>query len=84
MPYIFGASKGHLPNRTCERAAELGADAINYTDAQDHCGYGCKPYTCPKSKRHWFTLDEGNTARSQGTAIIEQLTREGLLPKEAK
>lgn len=52
--HMFGVGKGHLSKAVAKIAAREGATLVNYTDAQDNCGYGCKPYTCPRSRRHWF------------------------------
>lgn len=50
----FGLGKGHLSERARRAAKRAGATLVNYTGAQCSCGYGCRPYTCPKSARHWF------------------------------
>ena len=53
--YMFGLGTGHLPKKAAKIARKHGATLVNYTDAQDRCGHGCRPYTCPASRRHWFT-----------------------------
>lgn len=56
---IFVAQgKGHLKltEKQKEIVDSLEAELVNYTDPQCNCGYGCKPHTCEKSKRHWFLL----------------------------
>lgn len=53
--YMFGTGPGHLNGRAECIAEKEGATLVNYTDAQCNCGYGCRPYTCKRSRRHWFT-----------------------------
>ncbi len=73
----FGLGRGHLSERVGEVAAAEGATLVNYTDAQDSCGYGCPPYACPKSARHWFAGPsrgepfDGELARRVLAAIAE-------------
>lgn len=57
MLYFFGFGEGHLSSEIYKKAGKMGACLVNYTDAQCNCGYGCKPYTCKKSERHWFEID---------------------------
>jgi len=52
--HMFELGQGHLSRRVERAAKKEGASLINYTDAQCKCGYGCRPYTCSKSARHWF------------------------------
>ena len=52
--YFFGLGPGWLPKRADKIARKHGAYLVNYTDAQCSCGYGCRPYTCKRSRRHWF------------------------------
>lgn len=79
--YIFGTGPGHLPARTRERIEELGAEVVNHTDPGDRCGRGCKPFHCPKAKRHWLTIPETGIAAQTARSIIAQLNAEGLLPE---
>jgi hypothetical protein len=54
--YNFGCGPGHLPERVRKIAAKHGADTVNYTDTACICGKGCRPHTCPQSRRHWFEI----------------------------
>lgn len=53
--HMFGCGPGHLPERANRTAAKHGAALVNHTDPQCNCGYGCRPFTCERSQRHWFT-----------------------------
>ncbi|MEK6879341.1 MAG: hypothetical protein AABY22_07035 [Nanoarchaeota archaeon] len=52
--YFFGLGKNWLSKKANKIAEKHGAYLVNYIDPQCNCGYGCKPHTCNKSKRHWF------------------------------
>lgn len=75
MTTAFCPGKGWLP-RAAEKAAQRATGGsvslVNYTDAGCGCGYGCAPYTCRASRRHWFEgPDDGEpfaTMRAKGTA----------------
>jgi heterodisulfide reductase subunit B len=73
--HMFGLGGGHLPKKISKLARQLGATLVNYTDAQCNCGYGCHPYTCKKSDRHWFTIPNlgepfnGETAKQVLAAV---------------
>lgn len=79
--YLFGLRKGHLPERADETARRHGAVLVNFTDAEDNCGHGCAPHTCPRSARHWFAAPNrcepwnGQFAR----AVAEDLERAGFV-----
>jgi len=60
MAYLFGLGRGHL-GRKAEKAAKVcGVDLVNYTDAECNCGFRCRPHTCAKSRRHWFSASDAN------------------------
>lgn len=54
--FSFGVGSGHLTAAQRRKAEALGADGVNYTDAQCNCGHGCPPHRCSKSRRHWFEI----------------------------
>lgn len=61
--HLFLSGPGHLSNKAERIARDHGAALINHTDAQCLCGYGCRPYTCEASRRHWFEArNEGDSA----------------------
>ena len=54
--YCFGGGSGWLSTRAEKAAKREGAELCNFTDAQCLCGGGCRPHTCPESRRHWFAV----------------------------
>ena len=54
--YCFGGGSGWLSMRAGKAAKREGAELCNFTDAQCLCGGGCRPHTCPESRRHWFAI----------------------------
>ena len=69
--YMFGSGAGHLPKLADKIARRHGASLCNYTDAQCKCGHGCKPYSCPSSRRHWFAcINRGEPFNSQAAAAV--------------
>lgn len=58
MAYIFGLGWGHLGKRADQAAKKAGAELVNYTGAECNCGYNCRPHTCRKSRRHWFSMPD--------------------------
>jgi hypothetical protein len=53
--HTFGLGPDWLGKKANEIARKHGATLVNYTDAQCNCGRGCRPHTCQKSRRHWFS-----------------------------
>jgi hypothetical protein len=83
--HMFGLGKNWLDEEAVERA--MGEDAddvtlVNYTDAQCNCGYGCAPYTCTASRRHWFaTRNNGEPFNSSTEArVLSALKCAGIRP----
>ena len=68
--HIFGQGKGHLSKQVEQAAKAEGATLINYTDLQCNCGSRCRPFTCPKSARHWFTIPDRGEPFNTGWARI--------------
>ena len=54
--YCFGSGPGWLSKAADRAAKREGAELAYHTDPECSCGYGCRPYTCPKSRRHWFAI----------------------------
>lgn len=79
--YMFGGGRGHLSRKADEIAGRHGASLCNYTDTSCTCGKGCRPHSCPKSRRHWFaTVNMGDPFNTQtAVAVIEELRAEGLI-----
>jgi hypothetical protein len=71
MPHFFGLGPGYLPQKYARIARKHGANLVNYTDAECNCGYGCRPHTCPASRRHWFERN-----RSYGFPLDNDYERE--------
>ena len=72
---------GHLSPYTGEVASRHGATMVNYTDAECGCGFGCRPFLCPNSKRHWFVVKDhgGGSLRDTTDRLTDALVRSGLL-----
>lgn len=63
--------RGHLSARVCrEIKRRLDLEVTQYTDAQCNCGYGCRPYTCPRSARHWIDAEGWEGAPSNQLAEL--------------
>jgi hypothetical protein len=54
--HMFGLGTGWRSKADARIARKLGATLVNYTDASCNCGHGCRPYTCKRSRRHWFEV----------------------------
>jgi len=54
--HLFGQGRGHISRRVQRIARAHGAEAVNYTEPQCICGWGCAPGKCRASKRHWFEI----------------------------
>lgn len=52
--HMFGLGRGWLSAKAAKIARTHGAQLINHTDPQCKCGYGCSPFNCKRSRRHWF------------------------------
>lgn len=76
--YMFGNGSGHLSAKIARIAEEHGAELVNFTDPECKCGWGCKPFECKASQRHWFTCanygepHDSNIARAVLAAIDGQ------------
>jgi len=66
--HMFGLGNGWLPRKANTAARKHGAELVNYTDAQCHCGHGCKPHTCREARRHWFVCDNYGEPFNSNTA----------------
>ena len=81
--YMFGFGGGYLKRREVERVLrENGFDDIELaqmTDAPCRCGYGCEPYTCPSTRKHWFEMENyGTYSRDRADDAIGALDRAGV------
>ena len=54
--YCFGSGPGWLSKAADRAAKREGAELAYYTDPECTCGHGCRPHTCPESRRHWFAI----------------------------
>ena len=54
--YCFGSGPGWLSKAADRAAKREGAELAYYTDPGCTCGKGCRPHTCPDSRRHWFAI----------------------------
>jgi hypothetical protein len=78
--YFFGLGPGWLPKRADKIARKFDAYLVNYTDAQCNCGYGCRPYTCKQSRRHWFACQNLGAPFDKNTAdaVLAALSKTGI------
>jgi len=78
--YMFGAGPGWLPEKANKIAKRNGATLVNYTDAQCNCGWGCRPYSCKKSRRHWFATTNLGSPFDQQTErdVMADLAKAGI------
>jgi hypothetical protein len=74
--HFFGLGKGHLSRRVEKAAERAGGQLVNYTDPQCNCGYGCRPYSCRASARHWFVVQDKQMAGQVLEAAYAAATRE--------
>lgn len=69
---MFGLAPGHLTKRQQRAVERAGAVPVNYTDAQCTCGFGCRPFKCKRSQRHWLeiqNLGDGLNQRRAGEVL---------------
>lgn len=78
--YMFGLGSGHLPKKVARMAEKHDATLVNHVDPDCKCGWGCSPYDCPRSKRHWFSTDNyGEPHNSEvRRAVFSELKEMGL------
>jgi hypothetical protein len=59
MDHTFGMFRGSLATHAVCRIDSIArrhdARLVTHVDAQCSCGHGCKPHSCRKSERGWFT-----------------------------
>lgn len=81
--YMFGCGDGWLPKRADKIARKHDAYLVNHTEPQCRCGYGCRPYECKASRRHWFATRNFGSPHDQRTAnaVLEDLRTAGILPR---
>ena len=69
--YCFGSGPGWLSKAVDRAAKREGAELAYYTDAECTCGHGCRPHTCPESRRHWFAIpNRGNPVDQETEARV--------------
>lgn len=78
--YFFGLGSGWLSKKAAAIAEQHGATLINHTDAGCSCGYGCRPHSCNRSRRHWFATDNRGEPFDSETAkeVLNALHAAGI------
>lgn len=77
--YVFGLGSGHLSASIKSAAHKLGARVVNHTDPSCLCGYGCRPFTCKRARRHWLTVPnvDNALARAHAKKVLDGLSSAG-------
>ena len=88
--YCFGSGPGWLSKAADRAAKREGADLAFYTGPECTCGQGCRPHTCPDSRRHWFSIpnrgfpfDQETEARVMAAVMAVATKRDKELFAEA-
>ena len=83
--YCFGIGSGWLSARAAKAAKREGAELCNFTDAECLCGRGCKPHTCPGSRRHWFeAYHYGSPFDQEAEARVMEAVKTTATPRDLK